>query len=286
MAAAALAHDALLPRPPGGMAPGAVLALLVHAGLIAALTTAIDWRTETTEVVSAELWASVPRAAAPAPAAPPALPAPPTQAPPATVPAPPHAGPARPEADIAIERAQQRKAAAVRAKADLEARQKAREAAAAEAAAERMRAAAEKKQREQDEREARADEERLARQREDNLKRMMGQAGAATGNTGGTGSTGAAAQGAAPSAAYLGRVAKLIRDQSVFTGKVPGNAATEVEVRTAPGGTIISRRLVKSSGTPEWDDAVLRAIDKAGTLPRDPDGRVPTLLIVAFRPHD
>ena len=51
-------------------------------------------------------------------------------------------------------------------------------------------------------------------------------------------------------------------------------------------GTIIARRLVKSSGHAAWDDAVLRAIDRTGTLPRDTDGRVPSTLIVAFRPKE
>ena len=54
-------------------------------------------------------------------------------------------------------------------------------------------------------------------------------------------------------------------------------------MRTAPDGTIIARRLVKSSGHHDWDDAVLRAIDRTGTLPRDTDGRVPGTLIVSFR---
>ncbi|MBE0548176.1 MAG: protein TolA, partial [Rubrivivax sp.] len=55
MTAAALGHDALLPRPPGGNGVGAVLALLVHAGLLVALTTAVDWRAHAPDVVSAEL---------------------------------------------------------------------------------------------------------------------------------------------------------------------------------------------------------------------------------------
>jgi hypothetical protein len=31
---------------------------------------------------------------------------------------------------------------------------------------------------------------------------------------------------------------------------------------------------------------VLRAIDRAGALPADTDGRVPALLIISFRPLD
>ena len=36
----------------------------------------------------------------------------------------------------------------------------------------------------------------------------------------------------------------------------------------------------------DWDDAVLRAIDRTGSLPRDVDGRVPPTLIMAFRPQE
>ncbi|KPF41525.1 hypothetical protein D621_21770, partial [beta proteobacterium AAP51] len=64
-------HDALLPRAPGGHGVGAVLALVAHAGLVAALTAGVDWRTQPPEVVSAEIWASVPQAAAPPAVAPP-----------------------------------------------------------------------------------------------------------------------------------------------------------------------------------------------------------------------
>ena len=65
------AHDALLPRAPGGTGVGAVLALLAHAALVWALTSTVQWRTRPPEVVSADLWASVPQAAAPLAAPPP-----------------------------------------------------------------------------------------------------------------------------------------------------------------------------------------------------------------------
>ncbi|HSM23212.1 MAG TPA: energy transducer TonB, partial [Rubrivivax sp.] len=131
-----------------------------------------------------------------------------------------------------------------------------------------------------------AEDARLAKQREENLKRMMGQAGGPTATTG-SGGTGTAAQSAAPSAAYAGRLVAEIRRHIFFdTGTVPDSAVPEVEVRTAPGGTILSRRLVKSSGHKEWDEAVLRAIDRINTLPRDVDGRVPPVILVAFRPRD
>jgi colicin import membrane protein len=314
-AATAVRQDALLPRPPGGNGPGAVLALLAHAGLLLALTTAVDWRTRTPDVVSAELWASVPQIAAPrADTAPAPTPAPPPAPVPEPTPAPPPPPPPAPtpraeapppEPDIAIERAARRKAEAEaearkaaeaerrraeaertkaeaeRARADTQRRQ-AEAAARKKAEDEKQRAAAAEKQRAEAAARKAADE-RLARQREENLKRMIGQAGGATSVSGGTGT---AAQSAAPSASYAGLVIARVRPNVVYTGSMSDNPAAEVEVRTAPGGTILSRRLVKSSGHKDWDDAVLRAIDRTPSLPVDRDGRVPPTLIIAFRPNE
>ena len=277
----ALAHDTLLPRAPGGMGSGAALALLVHLGLIAALTTAVDWRTQTPEVASAELWASVPQSAAPPPVQ--AAPAPaPVRAPaPALTPAisPPAVTPPAPrptEPDIAIEREQRRKAEAAKQKAEAAAeaeRQLSQKQKRAEAEKLKLEDAA----REKEARDAKAEDDRLARQREENLKRMMGQAGNASGRSG------TAAQDAAPSAAYAGAVAARIRRELVFPGNVPETAEAEVRVLAAASGTIVSRSLTKSSGYKEWDAAVLRAIDKTGTLPRDVDGRVQTELKLIFK---
>ena len=57
-------------------------------------------------------------------------------------------------------------------------------------------------------------------------------------------------------------------------------------LRTLPDGSIVGKKLVKSSGNPAWDEAVLRAIDRTGTLPRDTDGRVPPVIVIAFRPNE
>ncbi|HOM14191.1 MAG TPA: energy transducer TonB, partial [Rubrivivax sp.] len=65
---------------------------------------------------------------------------------------------------------------------------------------------------------------------------------------------------------------------------VGGNPAADVEVRASATGAILARRLVKSSGNKDWDDAVLRAIDRTGELPRDLDGRVPPVIVITFTP--
>jgi colicin import membrane protein len=111
---------------------------------------------------------------------------------------------------------------------------------------------------------------------------MQGLAGA----SGAPSATGTAMQSTGPSASYGARVAGKVRPNIVFPDDIAGNPSAEVEVRCSPDGTIISRRLAKSSGSKSWDEAVLRAIDKTETLPRDVDGRVPAFLSITFRPKD
>lgn len=294
MSAAALpAHDSLLPRPPGGNGAGALLALLVHAGLILALTTVVDWRTRTPEAVSAELWAAVPQVAAPPPPEPQVAPPPPPPTPAVRAEPPPPR-----EADIALEKARERKAEQERRLAkDLEeaerkrvAQQKAddkkkqaEEDKRKQEADRKKLAEAQKLQREREAQEAKADEARVAQQREANLRRMMGQAG---GSAGTANSAGTAAQTAGPSGTYAGKLIGAIRRNIVFTGSLSGNPVATVEVTAAPGGSIISRRLVKSSGHKDWDDAVMRAVERTGSLPRDTDGRVPSPVTIDFNFRD
>jgi colicin import membrane protein len=288
-AAALPAHDTLLPRPPGGNGPGAALALLVHLGLILALTTVVDWRVRTPETMSAELWAAVPQVAAPPPPVPQVTPPPPPAPAPRAEATPPR------EVDIALEKARERKAEQERRlakeveeaerkrlaqqKAD-EKRKLAEEDKRKQEADRKKLAEAQKLQREKEALEAKAEEARAAQQREANLRRMMGQAG------GSAGSTGTAAQNAGPSGTYAGKLIGAIRRNIVFTGNLSGNPVATVEVTAAPGGSIISRRLIKSSGHKDWDEAVLRAVERTGSLPRDTDGRVPSPVTIDFNFRD
>jgi colicin import membrane protein len=109
---------------------------------------------------------------------------------------------------------------------------------------------------------------------------MLGQAGA----TGGPNATGSAQRDAGPSASYAGRIVARVKPNIVLTDSVPSTLLAVVEVRAAPDGTIVGRRLVKSSGNSTWDNAVLRAIDRTEILPRDTDGRVPSPIEIEFRP--
>jgi colicin import membrane protein len=286
------AADALRPRPPGGMGRGALLALAVHGLLVVALAVSVHWRSQTPQTFSAELWAATPQVAAPRAventpvAPPPPPPPPPAPTPRVATPAPPPAV----DAQIAIEKARQaekdkaerqraerEKAEREKSERDKAERERQREAKAKADAQQREQQA---KREQQEQRDKQAEEQRLAKQREDNLKRMLGQAGA----TGAPGSTGTALKDAAPSASYAGKLIARIKPNILLTETVAGNPAADVEVRASPTGTILSRRLVKSSGNKDWDDAVLRAIDRTGELPRDIDGRVPPVLVITFTP--
>ena len=268
--------DELRPRNPDAIGRGAAMALVAHALLVVALAFGVSWKRSTPEGIEAELWAAVPQAAAPKAEPVPVPPTPvekPVEKPvPVVKPAPPPPPDTR-EADIAREKAQKKKLELEKQKVADEAERKKL------ADQQKIDKAAADKQRQS----AAAEAARIDKQRQDNLKRMA----AAAAGTGTLDSTGTAAQSAGPSAGYAGRIKARITPHGGFNADdVAGNPLASVEVRTAPDGRIIGRKLIKSSGSAAWDDAVLRAIDKTEMLPRDTDGRVPSSLVIDFKPRD
>ena len=295
MNTAVLERDRFAPQQPPGMRSGLALAILAHVLLIIALTFSVNWKASEPEGVVAELWSALPQTAAPRPTPPEPRPAPPVvepkPAPPVVKPEP--APPPRVDAQIAIERAareQARREEAERVEAaraaDLRKREDAKREEAKRAEAkrlevERQRAAEQAEQKKLAE-QARKDEARQAAIREANMRRMMSQAGtsddpAAAGN---------AARTSGPSATYAGRIKARVKPNIVLTSTVAGNPSATVEVKVAPDGTIVARKLMTSSGSPTWDETVLRAIDKTEVLPKDVDGRVPPTIVITFRPND
>ncbi len=131
-------------------------------------------------------------------------------------------------------------------------------------------------------RRADAQAKELERQRAENMRRMQGLAGA----TGGENAKGSDKVSSGPSGSYGGRVSAKVKPNIVYPDAISGNPRAVVEVRAAPDGTIVGKKLIQSSGNKAWDDAVLRALDKTETLPRDIDGRVPSSLEIGFRPQD
>ncbi len=272
VAGASYGADPLRPQRPAGLGRGAALALVVHGGLLLALALGVSWRASEPTGATAELWAAVPEFAAPAAVAPPPEPVPrplPVPAPVAKV----EPAPSR-DADIAVEKAKRER--------ERERDKEREQVAKAEAEKKRLKAEQDEQRKKvaAAEKADKAEQERLDKLRQDNLKRMQGQAGA----TGAPTATGTAARDAGPSASYAGRIIAKVKPNIVLTESVPPTLRAVVEVRAAPDGTIVGRRLVKSSGNKEWDDAVLRAIDRTEVLPRDVDGRVPSPMEIGFTP--
>jgi len=288
----ALPRDPLMPRRPKGMGAGLGLAILAHLLLILAIAFGVNWRAHEPAGVEAELWSAVPQAAAPRAAAPEPQPQP-QPAPQVKPPPPPPKAeepPPKPAPDpqIAIEKAkreEQKKLEAKRLQDEQEQakREKAKreeqqreEAKRAQAELDKQRAKEEQDRKKQ----ATADAAKAAAAREAYLKRMQGMAGA----TGGETSTGTAMQSSGPSASYAGRIIARILPNIIMTDAIDGDPKATVEVKVAPDGRIIGRRLLRSSGVAAWDDVVLRAIDRTDMLPRDVDGRVPPVMELTFNP--
>jgi len=279
MTAATAERDIFAPPKLPGMRSGLALAIAAHVLLIVAIAWSVHWKASEPEGVEAELWAAVPQTAAPRVEAPQPPPQPqprPTPPPPVVQLAPPT--PVQQDAQIAIER---ERAEAAR-QAELHKREEAKRAEAKRVEAERQRAAEQAEQKKLAE-QAKKDEARQAAIREANLRRAMKLAGssddpAANGN---------AQRTSGPSASWAGRVMARIRPKIIFDNTdVAGNPIALVEVRLAPDGTIISRKLLKSSGLPLYDDAVLRAIDKTERLPRENGEQMPSSFTIEFRPKD
>lgn len=302
--------DALHPPKADGVSTGLALSVLVHVGLITALTLGVQWRSQSDVGVEAELWASVPQLAAPpAEAPPPPLETPKVSPPPpqpskVSPPPPPPPPAAQRDAEIALEQAKkaklekQRQAEAdKRADAKKQAEQdkldKAKEEKARKDKADKEQAAKDKADQDRKEKLAAkekakaeaaeaAEEASREKARQANLQRMREQL---SGN-GGPQSTGTAAKSAGPSAGYGGRIKARIKPNIRLLDPITGNPEATVEVKVSPDGTIIGRRLIKPSGVKPWDEAVLRAIDLTERLPRDTDGSIPPVFEIKFNPQD
>lgn len=321
MNAKTMHHLEFAPPAQPGTGRAWVIAGLVHALLFMALGLATAWKTQPQTVqAEAELWSATPQAAAPRLQEP--LPEPEPEPEPEPAPQPKPAKPTPPpppapdlaqerlDAQIALEKKKQQdkkkeadkaeklkaekektaKLKAEKEKAELKRKEREKEREKEDKAKEK--AAKEKKAQEEKERDKKkaaekasaekADAARADALRKENLKRMQGMAGA----SGGENASGTALKSSGPSASYAGRLVGRIKPNITYPGDVVGNPRAEVEVKVSPDGTILSRRIVQTSGNKAWDDAVLRAIDKTEIFPKDSDGRVPPVIVLGFRPQD
>jgi colicin import membrane protein len=317
--------------------PAILLAVAVHALLLAFLWIGISWQNTEPPAVEAEVWDMKVQSAA-APALPPPPPPPevrepepqpePTPAPPPPPPKVAEPEPVKPAApDINLEREKklaeqkkqrerdllekkerERELAEKQEREELKAKELADKKAAEKKLADKK--LAEKKELEKKEQEKKEQEKKLAaekadaekkkvaaekaarakaekaeqakldKMRDEELKRMMGAAG----------TSGSAQKSSAPKidAGYVAKLTALIKSNTTFAGStdVPGNPKAVFKVELLPTGEILSVRLSKSSGVPQFDDAVERGINKSSPLPKKKDGTVERTIVVNFSMKD
>ncbi|TFW31274.1 cell envelope integrity protein TolA [Massilia horti] len=298
--------------------PAILLAVAVHAVLLAFLWIGISWHNHVPVAVEAEVWDMKAEAAAPIPPPREAEPEPePASTPPPKVVEQPVEKPAE-QPDIALELEKKRKEEKLRKEREL-AEEKAREDArlkelakkeAEKKKAEELAKLEKKKAEELAKKEAdkkKADElakkeaekkekaEKLAKAkheaaeaakreqlRKEDLQRMMAAAG--------SGGTGTAAKSSAPHAdsSYVAAITAKVKSNTYYGGStdVPGNPSVEFRVEQLPTGEIISVRKTRSSGNPIFDDAVEKGINKASPLPKKKDGTVERSLVIEFKMKD
>ncbi|MGF6276104.1 colicin import membrane protein [Massilia sp. UYP11] len=297
--------------------PSFLLAVAVHAALLAFLAIGVSWQKVNPVSVEAEVWdMSVQTAAAPELPSEPA-PEPEPQPEPEPAPEPPPPPPPEPvverpaptpDPEIALreekkrkeeqakkaaaeekkrKEAEEKKREEIEQKAEQKKRDEAEKKKLAEAerkkqeAAEKKKAdaaAAEKKRKEAAA--AKAEAAKLEKFRQEELKRMAGAMG----------STGTAAKSTGPRSdgGYVAAITAAIKSATAYPGNtdVAGNPRATFRVEQLPTGEIMSVRLVKSSGVPEFDRAVENGIKKASPLPKKKDGTVERTLDVNFSMKD
>lgn len=277
-----------------------VLAVAMHALLLAFLVIGISWQNNKPAAVEAEVWDMKVQAAAPPPPPPQAEPEPqpePPPPPPPKVVEPP--APPAPAPDIKLQQEKKHKeelrkqAEEKKAREEEKKRELAEQKEAEKKAAEEQKARDEQKAKELAEK-AKADKLKAekakaerqaqlkAQMRQQDLQRMMTQAGAGT--------SGSAAKSTAPrmDSGYDAALRAKIKSNTTYPGSTdePGNPKATFRVEQLPTGEILSVTKIKSSGVPSFDDAVERGIHKSSPLPKKKDGTVERTLVVDFSMKD
>jgi colicin import membrane protein len=312
-----------IPQEPGRWR-AIVLAVMVHAALLAFLWIGVRWQNETPVAVEAEVWDLQTHAAAPLPkpvAAPEPEPEPEPEPAPAPAPKPVVKAPPKPvvevpvaKPDITLEQEKKRKAhekkqqeeeqlAKLKQKAEqvrqakLKAEQDERLAKQKKAEEERLakietdkrlekeKADKAKKLAEAKHKQQEADDKAMAKIRAEEMRRIT------------SGVTGSGGSGDAPKstgnnradASYIQKVGARIKSNTAFNTPdgLTGNPTVEYRVELLPDGSLrgLPRKL-KSSGVPGFDEAVQRAIEKSAPFPADKSGAVPSGFIVSHKPKD
>ena len=122
--------------------------------------------------------------------------------------------------------------------------------------------------------------------RADQLARLRAAAGAEGGSGGAVGGGVGGGGNALPG--WNDKVIKKVKPLIVFNAEsVSGNPAAVIQVTLAPDGAILSTSILTSSGNTSWDRAVLLALSRAESLPKDDNGKIPQREVkLTFKPKD
>ena len=313
-----------IPKEPG-TGTALLLAGLMHVLLFLFLWFGIHWQSKTPVGVEAEIWELKARQAAPmsvpepvaepvAASEPPPVAAPEKVMPPGPTP---EQIEAEHEVEIALERAQNKKAAEKkRLEAQLEEQrlalakaqqrkddlvkekqrqedllkeqklQKEQELAkAAEQKKQELAKAADQKKLDQTKAEQKKADLQAQKQRDDNLKRLTSQVV----GSGGSGDAVKSSGNNRVDAGYAGRIAAKIKSNMVYVGSDNGadNPTVEFSVDLFPDGSLRGApHKTRSSGVPAFDEAVERAISRSVPFPADKSGNVPATIPLTYRLKD
>lgn len=240
-----------------------VLALLMHALLVAALLVSVKWQTRP-QPVTAELWTprDLPPISEPAPPEAPPVEAPPP--PPVVKAEPPRPAPAPPPE--------------IKLKADKKPKEKTpppdnkkpAKAPSFDDLLAREESQLDRRKLDQDRQRRLEEETRLlkqAREEQEDQRRSAAKAQAQT--------------------AYTDRIKGKIRGNLVQPPNLKGNPVAQFLVTQLPSGEVLEVKLRRSSGNPQYDDAVERAIRKSSPLPRPDDASLFARdLVLTFCPDE
>jgi colicin import membrane protein len=270
-----------VPQEPGRWASIA-LAVLMHALLLAFLWIGINWVNNKPETVQAEVWSEKELLQAPPPVQAPEPEPVVKQAPREVKPAPVAVDP-----EIAIEQ-EKKKKRLEKEKKDHE------QEIARQAENEKKKTVAKEKEKEKekekDDKKKLADDKRkqddldkkkMTQQREAEIKRITGE----TAKFDASG-TAARSEGGRVDSSWAARVKAKIKSLTRIAVSSENNDPVEYDVRLLPSGEVAGMRKIRSSGIPEFDDAVRRAIELAAPYPPDSSGRVPPDMPIIYRPKD
>ena len=257
------------------------MALAMHALLFAFLYNSVQWQSAEPEGMDAELYSDLPSIAAPPT---PVEPKPVPKVEPKVEPKPEPRIEPKPEVkpDIVLEQEKKRKELEAKKLAELQDKKKKEEDLKKQQAEDKLKAQEVAKLAAK---EAAKDAAKREAEHQKMVQSMLGQVGGTADKTAGSGS-GQGTGKAAPSAGYAGRVSAYIKRFIVFNDETDDNPSAVVEMTLSPvDGTIMSRKIKTSSGNKAYDEAILRALDKAERLPSD-NGKYYTPLELRFRLKD